>query len=362
MAAYGPLISFTCHYGPESFALFLTLAALLISATLRQSAAQVAAGLLFGIALTARLNFAFNLLLFVPCWKGRKHVNGFIAGMLLPLLLTWWRNRGIISEYPFVFTWDGLATRSADFTPFSTLFIQGHPSVSEGLRRLHELIVPAPQWLMTSDGIQWGLLFFMVCGTVCLLASRQLFTILAGALMLVYCLLFDRTLSSNFFRIYLAVFPAFFIGIALMAAGPRKVWPRALSWAGGVLVLLVLISGAPQLLNPATVPLDLVTPPESLLTQERYLVNSGFYHPESLIYRFPEKSFIGMPLAADQFAEFSLLYPEYDAILWHHDFSAQNMPAGRLKEFGYFPTRSAINRHGRRYTVFEKSALIGAER
>ena len=53
------------------------------------------------------------------------------------------------------------------------------------------------------------------------------------------------------------------------------------------------------------------------------MVASGFFHPESLIYRFPHKRFIGMPLQPERFEDFRARSPEYRMILWH-GFSVQN--------------------------------------
>lgn len=351
MAAAGPLIAFTCHYGPEAFALFLTLAALLLCQRSRGVTAALLAGAAYGVALVARMNFVFAAPLFLPAIGRRGRWAGFLSAAAVPLLLTWWRNHRIIEAYRFVFTWDGLATRSADFTPLSTLVVQLHPAVSEALRRLHEQVVPAPEWFRGPDGMAWGLLLFMLCGALCLLASRRASLILAGAATLGYFLLFDRSMSSNFFRIYLVLFPAFFLGAAIALGRLSASGRRPGRWAGRALVALMLLGGAGLLRPPTGLELGLVTPPAELLEERAYMVNSGFYHPESLIYGHPGKSFIGLPLDPEQFDEFRALYPAYRHVLWH-GFSVQDGLARHLRESGSWPAvRAGSNERGRRYVV-----------
>ena len=82
------------------------------------------------------------------------------------------------------------------------------------------------------------------------------------------------------------------------------------------------------------------------------MVNSAFFHPESLIHRFPEKKFIGMPLDPARFEEFRRSFPDYRNVLWH-DFSVQDELADYLTESGYRVVAGATNDHGRRYTVLE---------
>jgi hypothetical protein len=354
MAASGPAIAFTCHYGPEAFALFLTLGALSLCSRRRGIAAAVVAGAAFGVGLAARMNFVFASPLFLP-WIGRRsRWAGFLAAAAAPLALTWWRNHRIVAAHPFVFTWDGMATRSADFNPLSTLVVQLHPAVREGLRRLHEQVVPVPEWFRDPAGIAWGLLLFMLCGAVCLLACRRVHLILAGSATLGYFLMLDSSMSSNFFRIYLVLFPAFFLAVALTAGRLWKRRRRLGLWAGWGLVALMLLGGASLLRPPSGLTLELVTPPDGLLTGQAYMVNSSFYHPESLIFRYPEKRFVGMPLDPEQFEEFRTLYPGYDSILWH-DFSVQDGLARYLREDpAWRLLRGGANDYGRRYVVLRK--------
>jgi hypothetical protein len=189
-------------------------------------------------------------------------------------------------------------------------------------------------------------MLFVACGVVALVAGRRCALLLTGALTLGYFLLLDHSLSSNFFRIYLPLFPVFFLAVGRLADRPGH--GPFLAWA---LVGLMLLAGSPALRPPGAAPLDATTPPGELLVEDSFMVNSGFYHPESLIYRFPDKRFIGMPLRPDRFERFRARYPSYEAILWH-DFSVQDEIAAYLRESGrYEVVREGVNRHGRRYTV-----------
>ena len=360
-AASGPLVAFTCHYGPEALALFLTLGGLLLVKGSRGFSGAFLGGLSLGIALVARLSFAFNLLLFLPGLRRRERVLGLACGLLPPLLLTWWRNHRIIEENAWVFTWDGLATPSAGFGPLSTLAVQLHPAVQEALSRLHAIVVPWPEWLRDADGYAWGSIVFMGCGVVGLLASRRRGIILAGAATLGYFLIFDRSMSSHFFRIYLAAFPALFLGVASYAARPSPALGRGSGWLGWGLVGLILLSGAGFLHPPAMYPLEMVTAPPELLGEEAYMVNSGFYHPESLAYRYPEKRFIGMPLGPERFEEFRVAHADYPAILWH-DLSVQDeLYRFLLGPGGYVVVREGANRYGRRFRVLTRPSHEASE-
>jgi hypothetical protein len=351
MAASGPVVTYTCHYGAEAPALFLAVVALLLCSATSRSPAALLAGLLFGAALVLRLNFALIALLFLPALRYPLRGAALAAGTAIPLLLTWWRNHRIISDYAYVFTWDGLATRTADFGPLSTLVCQMHPAVREGLRRLHELVVPWPEWIRGPGGISWGLLLLMVCSLACLLLCRRWHLLLTGLLALAYLLLLDRSMSSNFFRIYLPLLPVFFLAVALCAGRLWRLKSPTAPWLGWTLVGLVILAGAGMLLPPPPMPIEMVTPPPELLEGDFYMVNSSFYHPESLIYRYPGKRFIGMPLEAAEFPEFRRLYPEYEQILWH-DFSVQEGLARYLRqESGYRVERQGPNAFGRLYVV-----------
>lgn len=355
VAACGPFIAFTCHYGPEAFAVALLLVALVLSGTTRaELAGGTLAGLLCGLALAARVNLLFDLLLLGPGLRKPRRLAAFLVGLAAPLAWTWWRNHAVIARYPWIFTWDGLATPRSEFGFLSTLVIQLHPAVQEGLRRLHVQIVPLPEWFRDPSGTRWDSMLFLACGVVALLASRRLGSLVAGGAALIYFLAFDATLSAHFFRIYLVVFPPFFLAAGALA-GDWVVTRRPLRGvAAVVLVGGMLAGGARELSPPPTIPLELVTPPAELLADGAYLVNSGFYHPESLIYRFPDKRFVGMPLDAHAFDEFRRSFPAYREVLWH-DFSVQPELETLLRASGrYHEGGAAVNEFGRRYTMWRE--------
>ena len=354
IAGFGPFVAFTCQYGSEAFAIFLVLAALLWAAATKGRWTAGASGVLFGVALAARLNLVFDVFLFLPSVRARGRMAAFAAGAALPLVATWWRAHQAIAAYPYLFTWDGLATRTADFGVLSTLVIQMHPAVHEGLRRLHELIVPRPEWLAGPGGIAWGPLLFMVCGAACLLVARRWHLLLAGATSIAYFLLLDRTGSSHFFRIWLGVFPVFFAAIAEVAGDVGRRGRLGAVGASAV-VAGALVAGAAFFSPPAMAPLEMVTPEPGLLSESAYMVNSGFYHPESLIFRFPEKRFIGMPLDPRQFEDFRKQYPEYRAILWH-PFSVQDdLLRYLLSQGGWKVDTVGTNSYGLKYAVLKSS-------
>jgi hypothetical protein len=109
-------------------------------------------------------------------------------------------------------------------------------------------------------------------------------------------------------------------------------------------------------------PIEVVLPPAALLTEEAYMVNSSFYHPESLVFAFPEKTFIGMPLDAARFEDFERSFPGFDTILWH-DFGVQDELRQQLIGSGRFRIAdTAINSHGRTYTVLVRNTSEPIER
>jgi hypothetical protein len=161
-------------------------------------------------------------------------------------------------------------------------------------------------------------------------------------------------MSSHFFRIYLAAFPALFIGVAAFAGASGPWSRRGPRWLGWALVGAMLIAGVSYLRPPSMYPLDMVTAPPELLVDEAYMVNSGFYHPSSLIYRYPEKRFIGMPLGPERFEEFRAIHADYPAILWH-EFSVQDeLRTYLLGPGGYTVVREGANAYGRRFQVLER--------
>ena len=251
MALFGPLVSFTCHMGPESFALALVLAALVWVCIRPGLLAAAGAGALFGLAAAARINFAVNLFLFVPFLATRRRAFAWAAGAALPLGAAWWRNHQVIASHPWVFTWDGLATRSADFNALSTLVIQMHPAVRGALNRLHATLVPVPLWFRGPDGISWGPLLFLLLAAGCLVASRRRELALAGFTAAGAFLFLDRSLSANFFRVWLAVFPVLIAAVAIAAdrlRTSRRGHGRAPELVAVGLVALVIACGVGELL------------------------------------------------------------------------------------------------------------------
>lgn len=354
LALFGPHVAYTCHFGPEAWALFLLFAALTLAwraPTGKQTALIALAGLLFGIAVLARMNLALLCLLFVPA-LGRSPARWAAAGVggFVPLAWAWWRNARIIADHPFVFTWDGLATPSARFDWLSTLIVQRHPDVAEGLRRLHELVIPYPEWLVAAGQHQWHRLTFLVLGFVAVLLSRRAWLIAPVLLTLAYYLFLDATLSAHFFRLYVALFPLF-IAAALMVPGERRLGrPLLAAIAAGCILV-----GLPDL-RPSTLPSAAeIGAPESLLdrpfgNEAPLLVASGFYHPEVLMARFPERRIVGMPLRHADWAAFRAIYPEATEILWH-EFHPQRALYERLLADGCSLVAVERNRAGRQFAL-----------
>ena len=355
MALYGPLVSFSCQMGPESFALTLVFAALVWVCTRPGLLAAAGAGALFGLAVAARVNFAVNLFLFVPFLTTRRRAFVWAAGAAVPLGAAWWRNHQVIASYPWVFTWDGLAARSADFNALSTLVIQMHPAVREGLSRLHAHLVPVPLWFRGPDGISWGPLLFLLLAAGCLIASRRRELALAGFAAAGAFLFLDRSFSSNFFRVWLGVFPVLIAAVAIAAdrlrsrgGGGRSRVPALL--AGG-LVALVVACGVGELLPQAMYPIEAVTPPPELLAEDAYLVNSGFYHPEAAAWRYPDKRFVGLPLNPGEVDGFLRAFPGYRAVLWHTGGVQDDVARYLVETKGYAVVRKATNTAGLGYAV-----------
>ncbi|MCP3980524.1 MAG: hypothetical protein GY716_14575 [bacterium] len=353
-AAAGPVVGFTCHYGPEALTWFSTWAALLALTVSRGSAGAAASGLLFGIGLVARLNFVFCGFLFLPWLANRRRAALWGAGAALPLVWAWWRNARIIARHDYVFTWDGLATPTEQFGFLSTLVVQLHPSLQEGLRRLHELVVPRPEWFVREGRIAWDTMLFMLCGALALVVCRRLGPALAGFSALAYFLVLDSSMSSNFFRIYLVAFPAFFLAAGAWVRGTSESGSRPAVAAAWALVGLSLVGGASYLRPAPMAPLEAVTVPQEFLAgHERYMVNSAVYHPEGLIYRYPEKEFIGLPLRADELDAFLEQVPTFRAVLWH-DFGVQDDVVRRLEESPQWRVSGVwANDRGRTYRLFE---------
>ncbi len=354
MALFGPLVSFSCHMGPESFALALVFASLALVCARPGVLASAGAGALFGLAAAVRINFALNLFLFLPFLATRRRALAWAAGAAVPLGAAWWRNHEVIASCPWVFTWDGLAARSADFNALSTLVIQMHPAVREGLSRLHAQLVPVPAWFRGPDGISWGPLVFLLLAGGCLIASRRWELALTGFVSAGAFLFLDRSFSANFFRVWLGVFPALIAAVAITAdrlkstAGGRSRVPALV--AGG-LVALVVGCGVGELLPQAMYPIEAVTPPPDLLSEDAYLVNSGFYHPEAAAWRYPDKRFVGLPLNPGEVDGFLRAFPRYRAVLWHTGGVQDDVARSLVETKGYVVARRAANSAGLGYAV-----------
>jgi len=351
---YGPLVNYTCHFGPEAFAMLTMLLAITLAISRDGLPETIGAGVLFGVALVARLNFVFMIFMFLPVVGRVRRAVALGAGIALPLALAWWRNFSIIRDHAYLFTWDGLATPAREFNLLSTLVIQMHPDVGEGLRRLHEMIIPTAEWFRPG-----GQLALILIAVACVALARRWGPALAVGSGLFYFLVLDATGSARFFRIWLGLFPAMLISIALVAERLYTDHGRIGRAIATVLVGLALLAGAPAWKPPRfaaptggdSIPLEMVTAPPGLLTEDRYMVNSTFFHPESLIYRYPDKRFIGLPLNPDDFDDFRTHFPEYRAVLWH-DLGVQDDllrylagPAG-FRDGGW-----ATNAFGRSYRV-----------
>jgi hypothetical protein len=352
-AAFGPMIAFTCHYGPESMAIGAVLAALVLAEARRSVPAAGVSGVLAGLAGVMRLNLIWAVIVGLVAVRGRRRKMIFLGGAAVPIALAWLRNHAAVGSHPFLFTWDGIATRTADFNVFSTLAIQAHPTVKAALTALHRLTVPSPDWLLTSDGVQWGSALFMLAGAVALVLSRKRILGVVGALSLIYMALLDPTRTGNFFRIYAGLFPLMFAALAELAGRLAVLGGARRRWAPGAVAAAVIFCGLTYLIPAGMVPLEGVTPPPGLLQADGYMVNSGFYHPESLCYAYPGRRFIGLPLRPEEFDAFRKSFPGYRFIMWH-DFSVQDDLAKFLIETQrVVPRGSAVNALGRKYDVWE---------
>jgi hypothetical protein len=344
MAAFGPAIAYSCTYGSESFALFLMLLALLLAAYRSDFSSVLVCGLLFGMALVSRMNFAFNLFLFIPLLKNRRNIIVFLMAIAAVFSLVWIGNNAVINGNAFIFTWDGLATRSNDYNLLSTLVPQMHPAVSEGNRILYEKVMPFPDWLHSRGQIQWGPAFFVLSSVVCLALSGRPWLIAAGIVPMIYFNLFEKTLSANFFRHYVALFPVFFMGISVFVEKIGQKNNEFIHYIRILAVVFVLVSGVGHLKPSTMFPVEWAVPPAEMTTGEYYMVNSGFFHPESLVFYHPDKRFIGMPLYPEQFDEFAQHYPKYaGSIIWQLNFSVQNDLLKYLTESGRYRIDKMMN-------------------
>jgi hypothetical protein len=272
----------------------------------------------------------------------------FLLALAVPLGVSWWRNHLAIADHSYLLTWDGIATKTSEFNWLSTSVVQLHPTINEGLRRLHEAIMPRPEWLTS-----WGLLTFMILSHVMVVASRQVDLGIVTATALASFAFFDSTLSSNFFRIWLAVFPVYFAAFAVVFFQLGKRCSRKTFVAMTLIgVIGVALTGA-RFLRPVLMRWEKFLPPEELIAKEKYLVNSTAWHPQILVYHFPEKSFIGLPIFAEEVEDFLVQFQEYRLVLWHEGGVQEEVRRYLYERRGTRVVGRGESRHGLRYTVME---------
>lgn len=350
MAAYGPVITFTGGYGSESMTLLLMLVACALATHQPNRLAIAAAGVIFGVVLVSRINFVFAGFLIWPLLKGWKERVLFGAAAGVVLAIATWNTQTVLAAHAYVFTWDGMATRSDSYTLASTLAPQLHPEIAAATREIYLQVAPQPfDYGSRGAAVAIANGLFVLLGTACVLVTRRWWLVAATVAPIGYFLLFDSTLSTNFYRHYLAVFPALFIGVAVVSA-------RLASTAGRAGVILGLILLGVPYLRPSDMPtLAMMTPPPAALTGDRYMVNSGLFHPENLMQRYPGKSFIGLPYQPADFDAFAQQYPSYTRILWRREFSIQDrVMVGLLESGRYRVTGQATSDAGLTYLILER--------
>ena len=358
VAAYGPLVAFTGGYGSESMTLLLMLVSCLLATFQPSRLAVAAAGVAFGVVLVSRVNFVFAGFIIWPLLKDWKQRAGFGAAAGVVLAIATWHTHAVLAEYPYVFTWDGMATRSADYNLVSTVAPQLHPAIAAATRELYLRAAALPYDFTSRGPAAAGNVVIVVLATMCVLATMRPWLIAATVTPMAYFLLFDATLSTNFYRHHLAVFPSMFIGVGVvcsrLAAGTRGLPPMAvLGWPG---LLLILILSGVSYWKPLAMPtLAMVTPTPDGLTDGHYMVYSGLYHPESLIHRYPEKKFIGMPYDPADFDAFAEHYADYRHILWRREFSVQDrLMTGLIESGRYRVVGRAASESRMAYVILEK--------
>jgi hypothetical protein len=346
---FGPTVQYTCHNGSESLALFLGLGALCLSEWKPSPRGALLSGLLLGLAVVLRASFLWTAIVIVlRLSKDRRAIMTFLLAWAVPLGVSWWRNHLAIADHSYLFTWDGIATKTSEFSWLSTSVVQLHPTINEGLRRLHEAIMPRPEWLTS-----WGLLSFMILSHLMVVASRQVDFGIVTVAALAFFAFFDSTLSSNFFRIWLAVFPVYFASFAVASFRIGKRCSRKMFVSLTLLsVIGVVLTGA-RFLKPVLITWEKFLPPEELIAEEKYLVNSAAWHPEILVHHFPEKSFIGLPIFAEEVEEFLVQFREYRLVLWHEGGVQEEVRRYLYERRGTRIVSRGESRYGLGYIVME---------
>lgn len=356
IAAFGPLIVFTCQLGAESFAIFLFICALLVGTFSSKYFYGFLSGIFYGLSIIARLQLCLSFFLFFSVIQKQKSRLFFTIGISIPILLQWLRNYAVIQNYKYIFTWDGMATESSEYNFFSILAPQIHPTISKATHMIYEKILPLPQWLYENGRMRWEIILFFLISLLLVMAAKRLYLTLSVLVTVCYLLIFDKTLSAFFFRNWVGLFPLLFIGAAVFVSKPFFLNFRH-KWVYSTMLTILLLACGYIDFRPNTMfPVELATPFPNQLKYDYYMVNSGFYHPASLIYKFPSKHFIGMPLSSNQFDEFFKEYPKYDRVLWRESFNIQKEIFSYIKNFkNYIPESRQANLYGRNYIVYKKT-------
>lgn len=359
-ALCGPLVQYTGQLGAEGFALFLLCAALALSTLESPAAGPAASGLLFGLAVVCRLQLALLGTLFLPFFRRVRPGAAFSLGALVPLVALYLRNHSILATHPIVFSWDGVATRSSEYGVLATLAPQLAPTIVEANRLLYGAIFQhGPEWLYGSEGrLRIEMLALVGIGLGCVAATRRWTVILATLATVASLGFLDATHSGWFERNWFGLFPLLCIGLAeavarLTAEGGKTTRGRL---APGILAAFVL-AGAPAWRPAPFWQIEMVTPPPQFLAGDTFFVASGFYHPESLVWRFPGKRFLGLPCDPALLDDLLRTFPDYHAMLWHpfaidslqRDLftTVQNSPQ-------FQPAGEAASPSGYRYLLVEK--------
>ncbi len=224
--------------------------------------------------------------------------------------------------------------RASDYGIVSTVFPQMDHSVQEALRQLHSVIMRSPEWLSQGGIIRWDTILFMAFGVLAVLLSRRFAWIAAAVLGMAYIVFLDSSHSTYFFRYSLGLFPIFFLSFGALADRVRAAKSPRFRWYYAGFVAFALLSGARLYAPPPMPDLGRMVPPAEVLTESSYMVNSGYYHPECLMARYPDKRFIGLPARPEEFDAFVRAYPGYPAIVWHEEFSVQDALLRALVDSG----------------------------
>jgi hypothetical protein len=316
----GPLVYYTGQLGAEAFALCLLCAALLASTASGRVVGGATSGLLFGLAVVSRPQIGLVAPLFLPLLRTARSGLALVLGAALPLAALWLRNHALLEAHPIVFTWDGVATRAGDYDLLSTLLPQLHPTIVAANAELYShALARGPEWLFSGTGrLRIEMLALVGIGLACVLASRQRSAILAALTTVVFLGFCDRTRSSWFERNWFGLLPVLCMGLADVAGTlSRRGWRSRRGRAGVMLLTAFLALGAPSWKPGDFPPVEMLTPPPEFLPEDAYLVAGGFFQPEALVWRFPEKRFIGLPRDPELLNEVLRRFPTYRTMLWH---------------------------------------------